>query len=114
MKHLLIFQFFVFVLSIRGLLGKSSLVVFTCRLIDKKVLYNRNMYININTPGTAGGPGGRDQTLAVKNRRITKKISFSSRKKIKITKKNIFFTHGSFSEVGQKQKTEIKRKKKKD
>ena len=25
---------------------------------------------NRNTPGTAGGPGGRDQTLAVKSRKI--------------------------------------------
>ena len=32
-----------------------------------------------NTPGTAGGPGGRDRTLAVQ----------FFRKKIKITKKNI-------------------------
>ena len=35
-----------------------------------------------NTPGTAGGPRGRDQTLAVK---IARQSVFFSRKKIKIT-----------------------------
>ena len=40
-----------------------------------------------NTPGTAGGPGGRDRTLAVK-RRINSRKSAYFRKKIKIT---IFF-----------------------
>ena len=39
------------------------------------------------TPGTAGGPGGRDQTLAVKSRKIARK------------------------KVGQKQKTERKERK---
>ena len=37
-----------------------------------------------DTPGTAGGPGGRDRTLAVKSRKIAKKSVFF-RKKIKIT-----------------------------
>ena len=27
---------------------------------------NPNLKLSKNTPGTAGGPGGRDQTLAVK------------------------------------------------
>ena len=40
-----------------------------------------------NTPGTEGGPGGRDRTLAVKKRKI-----------------------GRFPEVGQKQKTEREKK----
>ena len=40
--------------------------------------------INLNTPGTAGGPGGRDQKLAVKGRKNVKKTDFF-RKKIKIT-----------------------------
>ena len=31
-----------------------------------------------NTPGTAGGPGGRDQTLAVKSRKNVRKITFFS------------------------------------
>ena len=31
-----------------------------------------------NTPGTAGGPGGRDRTLAVKSLKKTKKIYFFS------------------------------------
>ena len=30
----------------------------------------------INTPGTAGGPGGRDRTLAVKSLKKTKKIAY--------------------------------------
>ena len=42
-----------------------------------------------NTPGTAGGPGGRDRTLAVKSRK----------------------TAGSFPEVGKKQKTEERERK---
>ena len=37
-----------------------------------------------NTPGTAGGPGGRDRTLAVKSLKKQKKSTFF-RKKIKIT-----------------------------
>ena len=42
-----------------------------------------------NTPGTAGGPGGRDQTLAVKTRKKQPKISFC--KKNFLNKKNDFF-----------------------
>ena len=37
-----------------------------------------------NTPGTAGGPGGRDRTQAVKGRKIARKSAFFL-KKIKIT-----------------------------
>ena len=37
-----------------------------------------------NTPGTAGGPGGRDGTLAGKSRKNARK-SFFFRKKIEIT-----------------------------
>ena len=33
---------------------------------------------NNNTPGTAGGPGGRDRTLAVKSRKNVRKITFFS------------------------------------
>ena len=33
-----------------------------------------------NTPGTAGGPGGRDRTLAVKSRKTAEKITFFSKK----------------------------------
>ena len=39
---------------------------------------------------TAGGPGGRDRTLAVKSRKITKKSVFFFVKKKKIP--NIFFS----------------------
>ena len=31
-----------------------------------------------NTPGTAGGPGGHDRTLAAKNRKKDRKIFFFS------------------------------------
>ena len=71
---------------------------------------------NNNTPGTAGGPAGRDRTLAVKNRKNIRKII----KKLKIFfciyllvmpkywVKN-YFAHRRFPEVGQKQKTEKKK-----
>ena len=53
------------------------------------------LYANIcvttkfNTPGTAGGPGGRDRTLAVKSRKTSEKSPFFL-KKIKFTQKKIF------------------------
>ena len=31
---------------------------------------------DLNTPGTAGGPGGRDRTLAVKSKKIARKSPF--------------------------------------
>ena len=43
-----------------------------------------DMKIFLNTPGTAGGPGGRDRTLAVKSLKKQQKSTFF-RKKIKIT-----------------------------
>ena len=49
-----------------------------------------------NTPGTAGGPGGRDRTLAVKSRKRAEK-SFFFRTKIKFTPKKHFFLHISSS-----------------
>ena len=33
-----------------------------------------------NTPGTAGGPGGRDRTLVVKRRKKGRKFSFFPKK----------------------------------
>ena len=74
---------------------------------------NKHFY----TPGTAGGPGGRDRTLAAKSRKNAKKSAFFVQK-IKIIKRIFMqkywgkqiFTHGSFPEVGQKQKTEKKRR----
>ena len=76
-----------------------------------------------NTPGTAGGPGGRDRTLAVKVEKSLENHIFFL-KKIKITLKKYFFciyllvmpkcwrkqifAQGRFPEVGQKQKTEKK------
>merc|ERR1711892_1092867 len=80
----------------------------------------------INTPGTAGGPGGRDRTLAVAKNRA--KMTFFSGGKKNYLKKIFFFciyllvmpkywvknyfAHGRFSEVGQKQKTEKKKREK--
>ena len=81
--------------------------------------------MSLNTPRTAGGPGGRDRTLAVESRKNVRKITFFSKKNKILPKKNIFFciyllcmpkywvknyfAHGSFPEVGQKQKTEKKK-----
>ena len=42
-----------------------------------------------NTPGTAGGPGGRDRTLAVKGRKNVRKITFFSLKNKIYPKKKI-------------------------
>ena len=35
--------------------------------------YSNLYFCSKNTPGTAGGPGGRDRTLAVKSRKNAKK-----------------------------------------
>jgi len=80
-----------------------------------------------NTPGTAGGPGGRDRTPAVAKNRA--KMTFFSGGKKNYPKKIFFFciyllvmpkywvknyfAHGRFPEVGQKQKTEKKKKERK-
>ena len=37
-----------------------------------------NIILIFNTPGTAGGPGGRDRTLAVKSRKNVRKITYFS------------------------------------
>ena len=80
--------------------------------------------IYYNTPGTAGGPGGRDRNLAVKSKKIARKSVFFREKKLlpqifcciyhlvmpKYWGKQIF-THGRFLEVGQKQKTEERERK---
>ena len=78
---------------------------------------------------SAGGPGGRDQTLAVESRKNVRKITFFSLKKIKFTpKKSFFFIYllvmpkywrkqifslGCFPEVDQNQKTEKKKEERK-
>ena len=49
---------------------------------------------NKNTPGTAGGPGGPDRTLAVKSRKNGRKICFFFIKKYNSPLKNtIFFAY---------------------
>ena len=79
-----------------------------------------------NTPGTAGGPGGRDRTLAIKSLKRPKKTPFFL-KKIKCTPKKYFFLHisSSYAKIlgeklfhtreisrrGSKQKTERKKEK---
>ena len=55
----------------------------------------RDTKMENNTPGTAGGPGGRDRTLAVAKNRA--KITFFFWGKKKLPKKNIFFLHISSS-----------------
>ena len=50
-----------------------------------------------NTPGTAGGPGGRDRTLAIKTRKTAEKKHIFFLKKIKFTPKKYFFFHISSS-----------------
>ena len=62
-----------------------------------------SMEIYLNTPGTAGGPGDRDRMLSVKSRKNLLVMPKYWGKQI---------THGSFPEVGQKQKTEKKERKK--
>ena len=53
--------------------------------MQKKMFFGGKFYFFIeNTPGTAGGPGGRDRTLAVKSRKNARKSPFFL-KKIKIT-----------------------------
>ena len=41
------------------------------------MMYKNKQY---NTPGTAGGPGGRDRTLAVKSRKAAEKSFFFGKK----------------------------------
>ena len=60
-----------------------------------------------NTLGTAGGPGGRDRTMAVKSKKKTTYIFFAY---IFQLCQNIW-GNGRFLEVGQKQKTEKDREK---
>ena len=77
-----------------------------------------------NTPGTAGGPGGRDRTLAVKSRKNARKSVFCRKKNKNYP--NFFciyllvmpkyygkqiFAHGSFPEV---EDGERERERKKD
>ena len=51
--------------------------------------------IGRNTPGTRGGPGGRDRTLAVKRRKNAQKSAFFVKKKNYL--KKYFFLHISSS-----------------
>ena len=41
-----------------------------------KALYSASEALSLNTPGTRGGPGGRDRTVAVKNRKNAQKSVF--------------------------------------
>ena len=42
-----------------------------------KEINENNTNISWNTPGTAGGPGGRYRTLAVKSRKNARKIKIT-------------------------------------
>ena len=44
--------------------------------LDKWPNQLKSILYFLNTPGTAGGPGGRDRTLAVKSKKIAKKSFF--------------------------------------
>ena len=46
-----------------------------------------------NTPGTAGGPGGRDRTLAVKSRKTAEKSAFFRKKNKSYPNKIFFFAY---------------------
>ena len=59
---------------------------FQCKNVKKKIF----LIWYYNTPGTVGGPGGRDRTLAVKSKKIAQKSGFF-REKIKINQKKYFF-----------------------
>ena len=63
------------------------------------------MKSQLYNPGTRGGPGGRDRMLAVKSLKIARKSVFLR----KYWGKQIF-AHGRFPEVGEKQKTEGKKR----
>ena len=83
------------------------------------VKYFEKINLDTNTPGTKGGPGGRYRTLAVKFKEKTpiNQLFFVKIKKnylhffciYLLLYQNIggkqIFTHRSFPEVGQKQKT---------
>ena len=81
--------------------------------------------LGFNTPGTAGGPGGRDRTLAVKSKKNARKIIFSV-KRVKLPPIFYFFgiyllvmpkywekqifTHGKIHRSGSKAKDGEKKK----
>ena len=75
----------------------------SCAIIENAYLIFP-MVLSWNTPGTTGGPGGRDRTLAVCIYLLVMP---------KYWVKN-YFTHGRFPEGGQKQKTEKERKKERE
>ena len=97
------------------------------RLANRCVpLRDLNWLLLTNTPGTAGGPGGRDRTLAVKSRKLSEKTLFFL-KKIKFCQIFFFFcifflvmpkywgeqifAHGRFPEVTKAEVGEEKKRK---
>ena len=48
------------------------------QLISSSLVTYYLVRIDCNTPGTAGGPGGRDRTLAIKSRKTDDKNTFFS------------------------------------
>ena len=82
-------------MSYKSLKRINSIEVHICTCpneVHMYVMFSRNMitqYNIIHTPGTAGGPGGRDRTLAVKSKKIARKSPFFLGGK-KITQKTYF------------------------
>ena len=62
--------------------------IFTHVSFPKWVKSKRRREKEENTPGTAGGPGSRDRTLAVKSRKNERKSVFFSLKIIKMMKRH--------------------------
>ena len=52
-----------------------------------------------NTPGTAGGPGGRDRTLAVKSKKSLENDLFFHKKNKNYLKKIYFFASSSYAKI---------------
>ena len=60
------------------IMGSSAFNLFVAIGVSNSVVPKVQGRMIKNTPGTAGGPGGRDRTLAVKSRKNVRKITFFS------------------------------------
>ena len=72
-------------------------VSFNLKLLSSKLFDFDRLSIIVeitkNTPGTAGGPGGRDRTLAEKAEKTSEKSPFFLKKIKFIPKKYFFFAY---------------------
>ena len=57
--------------------------------------------LEYDTPGTAGGPGGRDRTLAIKSRKVLKNKNYQNKFSFLLPK---YWGKQIFPEAGEKQK----------